>query len=81
MDADHAFRLGVYAASGLAFGFVAVLVENGSLDGLQVGIALVTGFPIYLVVVSIVLSAWLRYDREVTDLQPASRDGEQSERQ
>ncbi|WP_336037584.1 hypothetical protein [Halobacterium yunchengense] len=79
-DADRAFSLGVYAATALAVGLAALLYATGTVNGFHVGVAFVTGLPVYLVVVAIALSAWLGFDPDVTDLQPVSPDGERTER-
>jgi len=71
--ARNAFRLGMLAAVVVGLASLAALYLRGVLTattGLYVLIAL---FPVYLVVVASVLSVWLGYDKDATDLRPVRR--------
>ncbi|GAB6863052.1 hypothetical protein ACFR97_15340 [Haloplanus litoreus] len=72
-DARIAFRLGVLAASVAGLTILAWLLRSGALSvttGVYVAVAL---FPVYLLVVASVLSVWLGYDKDPTDLRPVYR--------
>ena len=67
--ADRAFRTGILVAAIGALAVVGLLHWNGTLTPLLVGFALVVLFPVYLLVAASVLSKWLGYDRDASDLQ------------
>jgi hypothetical protein len=69
--ADDAFGFGTAAAAVVGLGVYWWLYWSGTLPLPIVLYLLVALFPVYLVVVAAVLSAWLGYDRDVTDLRPA----------
>jgi len=71
--ARSAFRLGMVAAVVGGLSVLAALYLHGALTattGLYVLLAL---FPIYLVIAASVLSVWLGYDKDATDLRPVYR--------
>jgi len=73
-DANHAFRLGIYAAVIVAVVGLAALYWTGLITMLHVAVALFLGFPIYLVLAAVVLSVWLGFDKDATDLRPVYRE-------
>lgn len=74
--ADHAYRLGLITATIAAVVPLAVLAWRGVLTPLEVGLAVLAGFPVYLLVVASALSVWLGYDKDATDLRPVYHDRE-----
>jgi hypothetical protein len=72
-DAARAFRLGI--AAGALIGLVAagILYWTGMLTIFAFGYVLLLLFPVYLVLVAIVLSVWLGYDKDATALRPVYR--------
>jgi hypothetical protein len=71
--ARSAFRLGMLTAFVGGLAVLASLYLRGVLTaaaGLYVLFAL---FPVYLVVAASVLSVWLGYDKDATDLRPVYR--------
>lgn len=49
---------------------IGALYWIGVLTPLTFGYVLVALFPVYLIAVAIVLSLWLGYDKDATDLRP-----------
>lgn len=77
--ADRAFTTGILVAAVAAFAALGFLYWAGMLAPFLVVFALVVLFPVYLLVVASVLSKWLGYDRDVSDLRRVRRDeGSQS---
>ncbi|MEF8856223.1 MAG: hypothetical protein V5A16_02240 [Haloplanus sp.] len=71
--AHSAFRLGMLAA---VVGGLAVLLSlylHGALTATTGLYVLAALFPVYLVVAASVLSVWLGYDKDATDLRPVYR--------
>lgn len=77
-NAQVAFRLGVVAASVLMLAVIAYLYSVGALAAAHAGYVLVVLFPVYLVFVAVVLSVWLGYNKDASDLRPVYRRREQS---
>lgn len=71
--AAHAFRLGVVAGAVVGLAGIGLLYWAGSLAPIHAGYVLVCLFPVYLVLVAVVLSRWLGYDKDVTSLRPVYR--------
>jgi len=67
--ADRAFRTGILVAAVGGLAAVGSLYWTGALAPLLVGFTLVVLFPVYLLVAAAVLSKWLGYDRDVSDLR------------
>ena len=72
--ADRAFTTGVLVAAVAACAVLGFLYWAGMLAPLPVVFALVVLFPVYLLIVASVLSKWLGYDRDVSDLRRVRRD-------
>jgi hypothetical protein len=73
-SAAHAFRTGILVAAVGALAAVGSLYWTGALTPLLVGFTLVVLFPVYLLVAAAVLSKWLGYDRDVSDLRRVGRE-------
>jgi hypothetical protein len=71
--ADRAFTLGIVAAATAGASVLAGLYGSGALALPLAVYVLVALFPVYLVAVASVLSVWLGYDRDATDLRPVTR--------
>ena len=71
--ADRAFTTGIRTAIVGAFVCLGALYWFEVLTPLFVGVTLVVLFPIYLLVVASVLSVWLGYDRDPSDLRRVRR--------
>ncbi|WP_311171984.1 hypothetical protein [Halobellus ordinarius] len=77
-DAARAFRLGSAAGAVAGLVVIGLLYWTGVLSPLALGYVLVLLFPVYLLLVAVVLSLWLGYDKDATALRPVTRtDGEQ----
>jgi hypothetical protein len=72
--ADAAFRLGVVAAVMAWLGALALLYWAGAVTPLAAGVVLLCLSPVYLIVVAVVLSVWLGYDKDATALRPVTRE-------
>jgi len=72
-DAARAYRLGMIAGGIVGLVIVGALYLAGFLTPLSLGYVVVALFPIYLIVVAVVLSVWLGYDKDVTSLRPVYR--------
>ncbi len=72
-DAHLAFRLGMM--SGVVVGLVVLGFSywSGVLTLVHTGYALFALFPVYLVFVASVLSVWLGFDADASDLRPVYR--------
>jgi hypothetical protein len=77
-NADAAFRLGMLAAAVVMLVTVGSLYAFGHLTVAQFGYTVVLLFPVYLVFAASALSVWLGFDKDATDLQPVSRQRDQS---
>ena len=77
-DAHRAFRLGLVGASVLALLAVAGLYWIGVASLGVVAFTLLVGFPIYLIYVASLLSVWLGFDKQPTDLRPVYRERDES---
>lgn len=73
-SARSAFRLGLLAAAVAALAAVGALYRTGAMSLVAVGYVLLVLFPVYLVFVASVLSVWLGYDKDASDLRPVRRD-------
>jgi len=71
--AHSAFRLGMLAAFVGGLAVLASLYLHGALTATTGLYVLVALFPVYLIVTASVLSVWLGYDKDVTDLRPVYR--------
>jgi choline-glycine betaine transporter len=73
-DAQYAFRLGMAAAAVVGLVGVGALYWAGLLPPALLGFTLVLSFPVYLVFAASVLSVWLGFDKDATDLRPVRRE-------
>ncbi|WP_435183673.1 hypothetical protein [Halobellus sp. EA9] len=73
-DAARAFRLGVVAGAIVGLAVIGLLYWTGALTLLLFAYTLALLFPVYLVLVAVVLSVWLGYDRDATALRPVKVD-------
>jgi len=71
--ARSAFRLGMLAAGTVGLAVLCTLYLRGVLTETTALYVLFALFPVYLVVVATVLSVWLGYDKDATDLRPVYR--------
>lgn len=62
--------MGIVAASVAAFAAVGLLYWSGTLTLPLAGFTLLVLFPVYLVFAASVLSVWLGYSKDITDLRP-----------
>lgn len=72
--ADQAFRLGVIAASLLGLAALGTLHWLVGLSPAAVALALLVGAPVYLIFVAVVLSGWLGFGKDASDLRPVTRE-------
>jgi hypothetical protein len=77
-DARSAFRLGLTTAALAALVGMGFLYWVGELSVAPLVFTLLVGFPIYLVFVASLLSVWLGYDKDATDLRPVYRERNRS---
>lgn len=77
-DAQRAFRLGMLSATILALVGLTALYLSGHLTLGTVGFTLAIAFPVYLVFVASLLSVWLGFDKDVTNLRPVYREDKRS---
>lgn len=77
-DAHRAFRLGLAVAAALALFAVGVLFWAGIASLEIVAFALLIGFPIYLIYVASILSVWLGFDKDPSDLRPVYRERDET---
>ena len=73
--AEQAFRTGMIAAALVGLVGICVSYWMGMLALTLAGYMLVVLFPVYLVVAASLLSVWLGYDTDATDLRPVYRKG------
>lgn len=73
-DATHAFRLGLAVATLAGLVPIGVLYTQGTLPLPMLGFVLLALFPVYLVISASVLSVWLGFDKDATDLRPVTRN-------
>lgn len=66
------------SATILALVGLAALYLFGYLTLGTVGFTLMIAFPVYLVFVASLLSVWLGFDKDVTDLRPVYREEKRS---
>lgn len=71
--ARSAFRLGMIAAIVVGLAVLGALYLHGVLTVTTALYVLVALFPVYLVIAASVLSVWLGYDKDATDLRPVYR--------
>ena len=71
--AESAFRTGMITAALVGLAGVGGLYALDTVPLTLVGYAVVLLFPLYLVGVASVLSVWLGYDVDATDLKPVYR--------
>jgi hypothetical protein len=71
--ARGAFRLGMLAAAVVGLAALGAGYLGGALTTTTALYVLVALFPVYLVLVASVLSVWLGYDKDATDLRPVYR--------
>lgn len=69
-DAARAFRFGMIAGGAVGAVCLGALYWVGVLSLLALGYVAVALFPVYLIVVAILLSRWLGYNKDVTSLRP-----------
>ena len=72
--ADSAFRSGMMAAALLGLAGIGTLHTIDVIPLHLAGYAIVLLFPMYLVGAASVLSVWLGYNADVTDLRPVYKD-------
>lgn len=71
--AEHAFRTGMIAAALVGLAGIYASYWVGMLPLTLAGYTLVLLFPLYLVVAASLLSVWLGYNADATDLRPVYR--------
>ncbi len=69
-NAQGAFQLGIFAAVSVGVAGLGILYFVGRLSLAHLGVSVLLGGPIYLLVVAILLSIWLGYDKDASDLRP-----------
>jgi hypothetical protein len=79
-NARQAFRFGIAAAAIVGLVGVGALYWAGLMTPTLLGFTLVLCFPVYLVFAASILSVWLGFDKDATDLRPVYREREQHER-
>ncbi|MEF8791992.1 MAG: hypothetical protein V5A61_17815 [Haloarculaceae archaeon] len=72
--ARSAFRLGMQAAAVVGLAGIGLLYWVAVLTPVLLGFALVLVFPVYLVFAASVLSVWLGYGKDASDLRPVYRE-------
>ena len=72
--AQSAFRLGLWAAAIAGLASVGLLYWAAVLTPVLLGFSLLLLFPVYLVLVASVLSVWLGFGKDATDLRPVYRE-------
>jgi hypothetical protein len=73
-SARSAFRLGILTAAVAALALLGALYWFGQLTLVLVGFHLLVVFPVYLVLAASLLSVWLGYDKDASDLRPVYRE-------
>lgn len=74
--AGKAFKLGMVAATVVGLASLAWLHWVDLLTLYHVGFTLVFLFPVYLILAACLLSVWLGYDKDASDLRPVYRKRE-----
>jgi Na+/proline symporter len=69
-EAARAYRLGMITGAIVGLLTVGALYWAGVLTPLALGYVVVALFPVYLIVVAVILSVWLGYDKDATSLRP-----------
>jgi hypothetical protein len=77
-DANRAFRIGMVIAVVAGLCFLGVLYWPRWISGKVLAFALVVLFPVYLLVAASILSVWLGFDKDPTDLERVYRDRDSS---
>jgi hypothetical protein len=72
-DAEHAFRLGTIAGALVGIAVIAVAYLLGNTNVWFIAYAAVILFPVYLVIIAVILSIWLGYDVDPEQLEPVSK--------
>ena len=73
-DAHRTFRLGMVVSVVVALVCLGVLYRTRVVSPAIVGFALVVLFPVYLLVVASVLSVWLGFDKDASNLRRVCRE-------
>lgn len=73
-NARSAFRFGMGAATVAGLAGVGLLYWLGVLAPVLLGFLLLLVFPVYLVFAASLLSVWLGYGKDVSDLRPVYRE-------
>jgi hypothetical protein len=68
-DAARAFRFGMIAGGAVGVVCLGALYLTGALSLLALGYVTVALGPVYLLVVAILLSRWLGYNKDITSLR------------
>ncbi|WP_049899695.1 hypothetical protein [Halococcus agarilyticus] len=76
--AEHAFRTGIIAAALVGLAAIGISYWTGTIALLLAGYSLVLLFPLYLVAAAMVLSVWLGYNTDASDLRPVYRNDRRS---
>jgi hypothetical protein len=71
--AQSAFRFGMQAAAVVGLAVIGLLYWTAAITPILAGFSILLLFPVYLVFVASVLSVWLGYGKDVTDLRPVYR--------
>lgn len=72
--AAQAFRLGIGASIVIGLAAIGGLYLTGTINLVLAAYSLVFLFPVYLVLVAVILSVWLGYDKDATNLRPVHRE-------
>lgn len=72
-NAQAAFRIGMVAAAVSMLAALGYLYAVGYLTGVKFGYTVVLLFPVYLVFAATVLSVWLGFGKDASDLRPVYR--------
>jgi len=71
--AAEAFHLGTLVGAVIGLSVIGLLYVTGTITAMLAGYTLVLLFPIYLILVAVVLSLWLGYDKDASALRPVYR--------
>lgn len=77
-SAHYAFRLGMIAAAIVGLAGIGLLYWLGVFSSLVGGGILLIMFPVYLVIIASILSVWLGFGKDATDLRPVYREKKRS---
>jgi membrane protein implicated in regulation of membrane protease activity len=72
-DAARAFRFGMIAGGAVGAVCLGALYWMGTLSLLALGYVVIALFPVYLIVVAVLLSRWLGYTKDITSLRPVDK--------